>query len=88
MLRLAVIISLVSYGICNVDDCVDCTNGVINVELYARHGTTEERTTSKKCCVDAATIQSNKGCGYRNKKGIGFRILGDADSETEYGLLS
>lgn len=84
MFKIAVLFSLILHVMCNIEECVDCSENVLDVSQNLRSKpfiieTTLEEKPSNNCCP---------GCGYRNEEGTGNRIMSNhADSEAENGLL-
>lgn len=75
-----------------------CTNSH-SVDLVLRFGDEDKRDREvhpckglfQTCCSVKADeplipkIDRKEGCGHRNSEGVGFRITGDRDNESQYG---
>ncbi|KAI4458065.1 serine protease-related [Holotrichia oblita] len=80
----------VSYNLCGENkDLITNGLGLINI----RDGESNCTSYLEFCCKPSEQTNipilpepvKRKGCGYRNPNGIGFRITGDDDSETQFG---
>ncbi len=59
----------------------------INKEAHPCKGLFETCCTLKSEKPMIPDVVCNNGCGHRNINGVGFRITGDKDNESQFGMF-
>lgn len=60
----------------------------VNKEAHPCKGLFETCCTLKSETPNIPEVGCNNGCGHRNINGVGFRITGDKDNESQFGSFT
>lgn len=69
---------------------------MLDIRFGEENGQTEQHPCPglfETCCTMRSDkpiipdVKTHQGCGYRNTKGVGFRITGANDNEAQFGKL-
>lgn len=87
------------YYLCNNGTIITDGDGLLDIRFGSEDNPDRSRHPCnglfETCCTERVepTItppneESFGGCGYRNKDGVGFRITGDKDNESQFGMMN
>ncbi|KAG5870995.1 hypothetical protein JTB14_021866 [Gonioctena quinquepunctata] len=83
----------VAYYLCNNGTIIKNGEGIIDIRIndgpcgnnYLQECCNQEDIRTEPVPQPPLPVKLTTGCGYRNPEGVGFRITGDKDNESQFG---